>query len=59
MVFRDLMDFMGVDTNRVTFSWVSAAEGARWAQLVNEVTDNVRNLGPYAEYKQLAGAGIE
>ena len=59
MVFRDLMDFMGVDTNRVTFSWVSAAEGARWAELVNEVTDGVRKLGPYAEYKQLASAGIE
>jgi len=59
MVYKDLMDFMGVDTNRVTFSWVSAAEGARWAQLVNEVTDNIRNLGPYAEYKALAVAGIE
>ena len=59
MVFRDLMDFMGVDTNRVTFSWVSAAEGARWAELVNDVTDGVRKLGPYTEYKQLARAGIE
>jgi coenzyme F420-reducing hydrogenase delta subunit len=48
-----------VDTNRVTFSWVSAAEGARWAQLVNEVTDGVRKLGPYTEYKQLARTGIE
>ena len=59
MVFRDLLDFMGVDTSRVTFSWVSAAEGARWAQLVNEVTDGVRKLGPYAEYKQLASTGVE
>jgi coenzyme F420-reducing hydrogenase delta subunit len=48
-----------MDTRRVTFSWVSAAEGARWAQLVNEVTDQVRALGPYAEYQELVGAGIE
>ena len=58
MIFKDLMEFMGVDTRRVTFSWVSAAEGAKWASLVNEVTDNVRALGPYAEYKQMSRAGI-
>lgn len=59
MVFREQMEFMGIDTDRVTFSWVSAAEGAKWAQLVNEVTDRVRALGPYAEYQRLASAGIE
>ncbi len=59
MVFQELMDAMGIDTSRVTFSWVSAAEGAKWAQLVNEVTDTVRKLGPYSEYQQLATTGIE
>ncbi len=59
MVFQELMDTMGIDTSRVTFSWVSAAEGAKWAQLVNEVTDTVRKLGPYSEYQQLATTGIE
>jgi coenzyme F420-reducing hydrogenase delta subunit len=59
MVYRDLMDFMGIDTRRVTFSWVSAAEGARWAELVNEVTQTIRELGPYEDYKQLAAAGVE
>ena len=59
MVFRDLMDFMGVDTRRVTFSWVSAAEGAKWADLVNGVTRDIRALGPYGEYRALAAAGVE
>lgn len=59
MVFQDLMAAMGIDTDRVTFSWVSAAEGAKWAQLVNEVTDTIRKLGPYSEYQQLATTGIE
>jgi len=59
MVFQELMAAMGIDTDRVTFSWVSAAEGAKWAQLVNEVTDTVRKLGPYSEYQQLATTGIE
>ena len=46
MVFNDLMEFMGLDMRRITFSWVSAAEGAKWATLVNEVTDTIRQLGP-------------
>ena len=59
MVFQELMDTLGIATDRVTFSWVSAAEGAKWAQLVNDVTDTVRKLGPYSEYQQLATTGIE
>lgn len=50
MLFRRLLDFLGVDLRRVTFSWVSAAEGAKWAELVNEVVDTVRKLGPYSEF---------
>ena len=53
MVFRSLVDFMGLDTERITFSWVSAAEGTKWAELVNEVTDKVRELGPFKEFKKL------
>jgi coenzyme F420-reducing hydrogenase delta subunit len=53
MVFRPLLDFMGIDIRRITFSWVSAAEGAKWASLVNEVTESVRQLGPFEQYKKL------
>ena len=58
MVFQDLMVFLGIDTRRVTFSWVSAAEGAKWAALVNEVTDHVRALGPYTEYQDMTRKGV-
>jgi F420-non-reducing hydrogenase iron-sulfur subunit len=59
MVFRELCEFAGIDMRRVTFSWISAAEGAKWAELVNEVTDKVRELGAYREYQDLCAAGIE
>ena len=59
MVYRNLMDFMGIDTARITFSWGSAAEGAKWAELVNEVTTGIRAMGPYTEYQELANAGVE
>ncbi len=59
MVFRDLLDFAGVDVRRVVFSWVSAAEGAKWAELVDKVTDEVRALGPYGQIHDLSGTGVE
>ncbi|MCU0613251.1 MAG: hydrogenase iron-sulfur subunit [Candidatus Eisenbacteria bacterium] len=52
VVFRKLLDFVGVDTRRIHFAWVSAAEGAKWADLVNSVVASVRELGPYDEYRQ-------
>ena len=56
MLFRRLIDFVGIDVRRVHFSWVSAAEGAKWAELVNDVTEKVRQLGPYGEFpKRLNG----
>ena len=59
MVFRDLLDFTGIDVRRIVFSWVSAAEGAKWAELVNAVTEELRQLGPYVEHHRLADQGIE
>jgi F420-non-reducing hydrogenase iron-sulfur subunit len=53
IVFRSLLDFMGFQTDRITFSWVSAAEGAKWAQLVDDTTEKVRSLGPFTEFKNL------
>lgn len=53
ITFRTLMDFMGIDIGRVFFSWVSAAEGAKWAELVNQVTAEVRKLGPNEKYQKL------
>ncbi|MGE5479464.1 MAG: hydrogenase iron-sulfur subunit [Chloroflexota bacterium] len=58
MVFKRLLEFVGFDSNRVFFSWVSAAEGAKWGALVNEVTDEIKKLGPCLEYGKLAEMGI-
>jgi hypothetical protein len=59
IVFRGLLDLLGIDVRRVQFSWVSAAEGAKWAQLVNETAEHIRGLGPFAGYQRLRGSGIE
>ena len=49
-VFNDLMEFVGIDPGRLTFSWVSASEGAKWRDVVNEATAKVKALGPFMTY---------
>jgi hypothetical protein len=48
------MAFLGVDSRRMTFSWVSASEGAKWKDVVNEAVSSVRELGPFEAYRALA-----
>jgi coenzyme F420-reducing hydrogenase delta subunit len=49
-IYRDLLDFIGIDTNRITFSWVSASEGTKWQEVVNDTTERIRELGPFNGY---------
>ncbi len=42
---RMLADY-GVEPGRYRQEWISASEGARWAQVVNSMTEEVRELGP-------------
>ncbi len=45
-LLKTLLDFVGVEDGRVQFSWISAAEGAKFSQVMTEVTEKVRALGP-------------
>ena len=58
-VFHDIMEFVGVDPRRMTFSWVSASEGAKWKDVVDEAVRGVRELGPYEAYRALAPDAVE
>ena len=53
MVFRALLDFTGIPPERVIFSWISAAEGSKFADLINSVTEDIRKLGPFDQYQEL------
>lgn len=45
-VLKSFLKFVGVEEDRVNFSWVSAAEGGRFAEVVKGVTERVKQLGP-------------
>ena len=47
-ILHDLLQFMGVEEDRVTFAWVSASEGNKWQQVVNETTARVKELGRFS-----------
>lgn len=43
---KSVLRLLGVEEPRLRLEWISAAEGARFAQIINEFTDQVRKLGP-------------
>lgn len=45
-ILRKLMEFAGLEPERLRLDWVSASEGDRFARIVNEFTEAVRALGP-------------
>jgi F420-non-reducing hydrogenase iron-sulfur subunit len=38
----------GIEEERVRLDWISASEGDRFATVVNEMTEQVRKLGPFS-----------
>lgn len=45
VLLDELLDFFGIEKGRVHFSWVSAAEGEKFADVVKQVTETVKALG--------------
>lgn len=51
-VLRKLLEYTGIDPRRVRLAWVSAAEGKKFAEVVKEVTEDIRELGPMQHFKR-------
>jgi len=45
-MLKNFLEYLGLEEGRVQFSWVSAAEGIRFAEVMEKVIDDVKNLGP-------------
>ncbi|MDO8577692.1 MAG: hydrogenase iron-sulfur subunit [Dehalococcoidales bacterium] len=45
-LMNSLLNYMGVEPGRVQFSWVSASESIKFADVVKQVTQSVKALGP-------------
>ena len=46
VLMHRMLEYLGIHPDRFRMSWVSASEGAKWAEVVTEVTEAVKVLGP-------------
>jgi F420-non-reducing hydrogenase iron-sulfur subunit len=42
---HSLIRLLGIERQRLRLEWISAAEGARFAEVISEFTDQIRELG--------------
>jgi F420-non-reducing hydrogenase iron-sulfur subunit len=45
-LLQRMLDQFGIERDRVRLEWVSASEGERYAQVVENMTETLRKLGP-------------
>ena len=45
-LLKPLLAQLGIEPERVRLEWISASEGERFAQVVDEFTEEIRRLGP-------------
>lgn len=51
---RKLLTLIGLDPQRLRLEWISASEGSRYAEVMNDFSQTVKSLGPLGE-----GEGID
>ncbi|MDJ0806902.1 MAG: hydrogenase iron-sulfur subunit [Gammaproteobacteria bacterium] len=51
---QHLLGFIGIEQARVRLAWVSAAEGRKFAQLIETTVEEVRALGPFQQFPRRA-----
>jgi coenzyme F420-reducing hydrogenase delta subunit len=51
----NLMEHMGIEPGRLQFSWISSAESTKFVEVVTQVTNAIKALGPNSDFtKKLA-----
>jgi coenzyme F420-reducing hydrogenase delta subunit len=51
-LMRSLLEFIGVNPLRLRMSWVSASEGKKFADVITEVTKDIKKIGPLKSFKR-------
>jgi F420-non-reducing hydrogenase iron-sulfur subunit len=45
-ITKKFLEYLGINPKRLQASWVSASEGGKFAELVTEMTQELKKLGP-------------
>jgi len=51
-VLRRVLEYIGIEPERLRLDWVSSAEAPKFQQVVNEFTETIRGLGPARQVMQ-------
>ena len=46
LLLKRTLSQLGIEPERVQFSWISAGEGERFAQVMTKVTNDIKKIGP-------------
>ena len=52
-MFHALLDFAGIEKERLQFSWISASEGKKFADVVTKITNDIKMIGPFKGYQEM------
>lgn len=50
VMLKEMLEFIGVEPERLNFTWCSAAEGRRFAKIVRQVVSRVKKAGPWSGF---------
>ena len=56
---RKLLERIGVNPERLRLEWISAAEGVRFAEIVNDFSKKLKELGPLGNGEGIDGNGLK
>lgn len=51
-VLKRLLEYIGIEPERVQMAWVSAAEGQKFADVIKKVTEDVKKVGPMNRFRR-------
>ncbi len=55
-LLKKMLGQLGIEEERVWLEWISAAEGSRFAQVVNNMTAKIKELGPFVRQNRIQEA---
>jgi F420-non-reducing hydrogenase iron-sulfur subunit len=47
MLLKRLFSQLGIDPRRIRLEWISTAEGRKFARVITDFTNEIKELGPY------------
>ena len=51
-VLKKVLEYLGIEPERVRMTWVSAAEGGKFANVIKEITEDIKKIGPMQHFRR-------